>query len=526
MVRANITVPIEYTDELLAVKISEELGFPRCEITAVEIRRRALDLSDKSAPAYKMTVAFSASPEREAGLLKMRKRVTPDPVLSFSLPKRPLGYTPVVVGAGPAGLFAALTLAEAGAAPLLVERGLPVEERRAKVDLFNRLGILDTECNIQFGEGGAGTYSDGKLKYGGMDKYKLSVLSELVKMGADGEILYSTNAHVGTDKLSDIVKKIREKIISLGGKIMFSTRLTDIKVKGGEVVGAVLMTPDGTLRVDTRAVIMATGHSACDSFGILERHGVKMSARGFGIGMRIEHPREYINELVYGKGYSRELPTASYHLVTHLPSGRSVYSFCMCPGGSVVAATSREDCVVTNGMSEHARDGENSNAALLVSVTPEDFGSESALAGIALQRKIEKAAFSAAGGDYTAPVWRISDLLDKKTTSHIGEVTPSYPRGWELVPPGEYLPEYITDSLRAAIRDFDEWLPGFYYPDAILTGAETRSTSPVRVERGEDYQSLTHRGLYPAGEGAGYAGGIISSATDGVRAAEALILNS
>ena len=525
MVRVNIKVPIEYTDELLSVKISEELGFPRCEITSVEVRRRALDLTDKSAPVYKMTVAFSTSPEREAGLLKMKKRVSPDPVLSFSIPKRTLGYTPVVVGAGPAGLFAALTLAEAGAMPLLVERGLPVEERRAKVDLFNKFGVLDTECNIQFGEGGAGTYSDGKLKYGSMDKYKLAVLRELVKMGADEEILYSTNAHVGTDKLSDIVKKIREEIISLGGKIMFSTRLTDIKVREGKIVGAVLEAPEGRLEIDTRAVIMATGHSARDSFRMLECLGVKMTAKGFGIGVRIEHTREYINELVYGKGYSKELPTASYHLVTHLPSGRSVYSFCMCPGGSVVAAASDAGGVVTNGMSEHARNGENSNAALLVSVTPDDFGSDGALAGIELQGRIERAAFKAAGGDYTAPVWRISDFTEKNPTSRIGEVIPSYPRGTATVSPDEYLPEYITDSLRAAIRDFDEWLPGFYYPDAVMTGAETRSTSPVRVERGEDYQSVTIRGLYPAGEGAGYAGGIISSATDGVRTAEALLKN-
>ena len=298
MVRTNITAPIKYDSDLLAEIISGELGFPREEISAVEIRRRALDLSDRSTPVYKMTVAFSASPEREAGLLKMKKRVSPDPGLSFSMPRRHLGYTPVVVGAGPAGLFSALTLARAGTMPILIERGLPVEERRARVDRFNKFGILDTECNIQFGEGGAGTYSDGKLKYGSMDKYKLSVLSELVKMGADEEILYSTEAHVGTDKLSDIVKKIREEIISLGGRVIFSTRLTDIKVRGGEVVGAVIESQGESSVIDTRAIIMATGHSAEDSFRILERHGIRMTPKGFGIGVRIEHPREYINEIV------------------------------------------------------------------------------------------------------------------------------------------------------------------------------------------------------------------------------------
>ncbi len=526
MVRTNITVPIKYDDELIAVTIAEQLGFPRAEITEVKIRRRTLDLTDKSSPVYKLTVAFSASPERESGLLKMKKRVSPDPVLNFRLEHKHLGYTPVVVGAGPAGLFAALTLAKAGAMPLLIERGLPVEERRAKVDLFERLGVLDPECNVQFGEGGAGTYSDGKLKYGSMDEYKLFVLRELVTSGADEDILYSVGAHLGTDRLSDIVKRIRERIISLGGRVLFSTRLADIELRDGAVTGVTLESEEGSYSVPTRSVILATGHSAEDVFRLLERRGAVMTPKGFGIGVRIEHPREYINRLVYGKSCSEELPTASYHLVTHLDGGRSVYSFCMCPGGTVVSAASAEGCVVTNGMSEYLRDGRNSNSALLVSVTPEDFQSDSPLAGIELQRKIEKAAFSAGGGDYRAPVWRICDFMEKNSTSKIGEVTPTYPRGVELSPPEEYLPRYITESLRAAMRDFDEWMSGFYYPEALMTGAETRSTSPVRVERGENMQSLTIRGLYPAGEGAGYAGGIISSATDGVRAAEALLLNS
>ena len=523
VIQTRIDAPINYTSESIANIIADSLGFARAEITTVEIRRRELDLSDKSNPAYKMTVAFSASPEREMGLLKMKKRVFPDPALSFSLPERSFDYRPLVVGAGPSGLFAALALARAGAMPILVERGLPVDERAEKVSLFNKFGVLDPECNVQFGEGGAGTYSDGKLKYGSMDKYKLEVLREFVAAGADGDILYTVGAHLGTDKLSDIVKRIREKIISLGGDVRFSTRLIGITVRDGAVVGATLESQSGRYTIDTRAIILATGHSAEDTFRLLESLGVAMTPKGFGIGVRIEHRREYIDDLVYGKGHGTDLPTASYHLVTHLSSGRSVYSFCMCPGGTVVAAASTESGVVTNGMSEYLRDGDNSNAALLVSVTPDDFSSDSPLAGIELQRMIEKAAFNAAGGNYRAPVWRIGDLMDRNATSRIGDVSPSYPRGFEFISPEAYLPDFITESLRVAMTDFDEWMPGYYQSDAVLTGAETRSTSPVRVERDGQYQSLTLRGLYPAGEGAGYAGGIVSSATDGLRAAEALL---
>ena len=523
MICTRIIVPFKYDGEIIASAIADSLGFGREEIDSFVIRKRELDLGDGSTPRYKMTVAFSASADREAGLLKMKKRVLPDPVLDFVIPKRELSPRPVVVGAGPAGLFAALTLARAGAMPILVERGLSVDERIRKVELFNALGILDPECNVQFGEGGAGTYSDGKLKYGSMDSYKLAVLREFVDAGADEEILYTVGAHLGTDRLSGIVRNIRERIVSYGGEVRFSTKLVGIGVKNGGVCSVNLESPEGAYEIYTDTLVLATGHSAEDVFQLLDNLGVALTPKGFGIGMRIEHRREYIDDLVYGRGHNPELPTASYHLVTHLPTGRSVYSFCMCPGGSVVAAASEHLGVVTNGMSEYMRDGENSNAALLVSVTPEDFGDASPLAGVALQRRIERAAFSAAGGDYRAPVWRISDLLGRNSTSEIGEVTPTYARGYSLVSPTEYLPAFITDSLSAAMSEFDKWLPGYYHPDAILTGAETRSTSPVRVERDTSYQSVSLRGLYPTGEGAGYAGGIVSSATDGLRVAEAIL---
>ena len=423
----------------------------------------------------------------------------------------------------PCGLFAALTLAEAGAHPIVLERGLPVDQRRKKVDAFTRFSVLDTECNIQFGEGGAGTYSDGKLKASALDAYKTKVLSEFIIAGADAEIAYSSTAHLGTDKLSDIVLKIREKICALGGRFIFSARLTDIKIKDGRVSAAVYEKDAVIEEIPTDNIILATGHSARDTFLMLNTLGVPMQARGFGIGVRIEHPREYINHLVYGDSAPDGIESASYRLVTHLKNGRSVYSFCMCPGGTVVPASSEECGIVTNGMSEYLRHGENSNAAFLVSVTPDDFGSDSALAGIELQRKIEKSAFSLTGS-YKAPSIRLADFKEKRKPTELGSVKPTYPIGVELFSPEEYLPEFITESIRESIRDFDEWIPGFDFGEAVLTGAETRTTSPVRVLRTEGYESINIKGLYPSGEGAGYSGGIISSAVDGIKCAEAMLL--
>ena len=339
--------------------------------------------------------------------------------------------------------------------------------------------------------------------------------------GANEEISYSATAHLGTDKLSDIVKNIREKIISLGGEFIFSARLVDIKTKCGRVTSAIYQKDGKEEKIETENIILATGHSARDVFYMLEKMGIPMEAKGFGIGLRVEHPREYINELVYGKSYDSRLETASYRLVTHLKNGRSVYSFCMCPGGSVVAAASEEEGIVTNGMSEYSRMGDNSNAALLVSVTPEDFGGESALAGIEFQRKIERQAYELSNS-YTAPSLSMSALLEGKC-DNTAKTSSTYPCGTSASRIGAYMPDYVEESLRSAIYDFDEWMPGFNYGDAILTGPETRTTSPVRVVRNENYEIPTLKGLYPAGEGAGYAGGIISSAVDGLRVAEVIL---
>lgn len=525
MVKTDIILPTDYNTDTVRAAIAHTLGFDGSEITEVQLVKRSLVIRGGEAPHYRATAAFSASEERERGLLKMRKKVSSYPDYSYTPPAFHGDFRPVVVGAGPAGLFAALTLAEAGARPIILERGLAVEERRRKVDAFNLFGILDTECNVQFGEGGAGTYSDGKLKVGSMDKYKMKVLTEFIASGATEDIAFSDTAHLGTDRLSDIVAHLRERIISLGGEFIYSARLTDITSSSGRLVSLTYTHGGESITLPTQAAILAIGHSARDTLAMLYSRGLPMVAKGFGVGVRIEHPREYINRIVYGDSVSLIPDTASYHLVTHLPNGRSVYSFCMCPGGTVVAAASESGGIVTNGMSEYSRMGDNSNAALLVSVTPEDFGSRHPLAGIEYQRGIEAAAYRLTS-EYRAPVQRLCDLLEDKSTAHLGEVIPSYSRGTEFVRCDEYLPRYITDSLRASFADFNDWLAGYMYPDATLTGPETRTTSPVRILRDEFNMVQGFHGIFPAGEGAGYAGGIVSSATDGIRTAENLIRRS
>ena len=526
MIKTDIKLPINYTDADVRYAVCQTLPVEDSEIREFRFEKRTLNVSDKSNIHYDVALSVEFSHEREAGLLKMRKKVSQSPDYTLNIPTSKMSTRPVVIGAGPAGLAAALILAEAGARPILYERGLAIEERSEKVNLFNTLGILDSECNIQFGEGGAGAYSDGKLKVGSKDKYKHKILEEFVEQGAPEDILYSVGAHVGTDKLKNIVQGLRNKIISLGGEVNFASCLVDIKIQNGKVTGGTVEVGAERRKIDfeTDTLILATGHSAKDSFELLKSKGAVLEPRGFGIGLRIEHPREYINDLVYGKNAPQGLGTASYHLVTHLPSGRSVYSFCMCPGGTVVAAASESGGIVTNGMSEYLRNGDNSNAALLVSVTPDDFESDDALAGIELQRKIERAAFRLAGKDYKAPTQRLEDFKNCRITSNFASVKPSYPRGTVFAKAEEYLPDFVADSIRAAMPDFDAWMPGYDYPDAVLTGPETRTTSPIRVLRTEStYEAFGIQGLYPIGEGAGYAGGIISSARDGVIVAEAIL---
>lgn len=430
---------------------------------------------------------------------------------------------PVVVGTGPAGLMAGLALAQAGANPILLERGKPVSKRRKDVNRLWKIGELNENSNVQFGEGGAGTFSDGKLTTGiKKDAWTRKVLQEFVAAGAPAEILYLAKPHIGTDKLGYMVGNLRRKIMAAGGEYRFETRLTDLIVRDGRLIGVKTVNAQGeTEEIATDCVVLAVGHSARDTFEMLYERGVQMIQKPFAVGARIEHPQSYINKSQYGMVKPRPvLGPADYKLAVHMDSGRSLYTFCMCPGGTVVAAASEAGRLVTNGMSTFARDGENANSALLVDVTPADFGSDHPLAGMEFQRQIEENAFRAGGGLFRAPVQRVVDFLHDRETVKFGEVRPSYRPGVEMADMRAVLPPYVIETMKEGFKKMDRKIRCFSGHDAILTAAETRTSSPIRMLRSpETLQSVSVAGLYPCGEGAGYAGGIMSAAADGLRCA-------
>ncbi len=515
----DITLPPRHNVSQLSFEAAQLLRVPNSTIRKVRIVRRSIDARKKPDVKYNYTIDVQVSGNEEKILRNSRCRkacIAPWTSYKVKPVKNANAKRPVVVGFGPAGMFAALVLAMAGARPIVLERGEDAESRHEKVQKFWQTGELDPQSNVQFGEGGAGTFSDGKLNTGVNNPRIPWVLEQFVLAGAHEEIRYDAKPHVGTDVLLTVVQNLRSKILSLGGEVRFNSQVTGLKTEDGRLTGVELA--DGTV-IDCDHCILAIGHSARDTFRMLEAAGIPMEPKAFSMGVRIEHKQSMVDMTQYGL-LSPDLPPADYKLVSHQEDA-TVYTFCMCPGGYVVAAASEEGGVVTNGMSYADRGGENANAAVLVTVQPRDFPYPGALGGVRWQREIEEKAYRISGG-YHAPAQLFGDFLEGRASTGPGEVRPTYLPGVQWCDLHEVLPARITDNLKKGITDLDKRLGGFASPDAVLTGPETRSSSPVRILRDSDGQSPLC-GLYPAGEGAGYAGGIMSAAVDGMEAAEAVL---
>ncbi|RML33637.1 FAD-dependent dehydrogenase [Pseudomonas syringae pv. atrofaciens] len=524
----ELKLPIDHPEEDLRVALLKHLGIDSGELLDFTLFKRSYDARKKSSElCFIYTIDFQVKDE-EALLRKLAddRHVGPAPDVSYKVVGHaPEGLTerPIVVGFGPCGIFAGLLLAQMGFKPIILERGTEVRQRTKDTWALWRKNVLSPESNVQFGEGGAGTFSDGKL-YSQIKDPKFigrKVLHEFVKAGAPEEILYVSKPHIGTFRLTGVVENMRHQIEALGGEVRFQQRVTDVMIENGQLLGVQLHSGE---QLASRHVILALGHSARDTFRMLHGRGVFMEAKPFSVGFRIEHPQSLIDRARLGKyaGHPK-LGAADYKLVHHASNGRSVYSFCMCPGGTVVAATSEPGRVVTNGMSQYSRNERNANSGIVVGISPEQDYPGSPLAGIELQERLESHAYLLGGSSYEAPAQLVGDFIAGRASTALGSVEPSYKPGVKLVDLAEALPAFAIEAIREALPAFDKQIKGFSLHDAVLTGIETRTSAPLRITRGPTLQSLNTKGLYPAGEGAGYAGGILSAGVDGIRVAEALV---
>ena len=528
----ELRLPIDHAPEDLEAAICKKLAILAKDLIRYEVFKRSYDARKNNVLSFIYTLDLSVKDE-EAVLKRLARdphiRLSPDTryhfVAHFDSHIKPQStLRPVVIGFGPCGIFAALTLAQMGLKPIVLERGKPVRERTQDTWGLWRKKILNPESNVQFGEGGAGTFSDGKLWSQVKDPkfHGRKVLQEFVKAGAPEEILYVSKPHIGTFRLVGVVEKMRKEIIELGGEVRFGQKVTGFEISNHVLQGIHLESGDF---LEADHVVLALGHSARDTFATLHDAGVYMEAKPFSVGFRIEHPQSLIDRTRLGPHAGNPLiGAADYKLVHHAKNGRSVYSFCMCPGGTVVAATSESNRVVTNGMSQYSRNERNANAGIVVGITPDDFPG-GPLAGIEFQRQIESKAFTLGGSNYEAPGQLVGDFLQGKTSTKFGSVIPSYKPGVHLTDLAESLPPYAIEAIREAIPAFEKKIKGFSMHDAVLTGVETRTSSPLQIKRGPNYQSVNTQGLYPAGEGAGYAGGIMSAGIDGIKVAEAIALD-
>ncbi|WP_341581006.1 NAD(P)/FAD-dependent oxidoreductase [Marinobacter metalliresistant] len=524
----ELALPLDHPESALRAAIVERLGIRDADLTDFVVFKRSYDARKKNSEIKFVYIIDLRARNEEAILARFEKdqHVRPAPDTDYHpVAQAPAGLTerPIVIGFGPCGLFAALLLAQMGFRPIVLERGKDVRRRTRDTWALWRNKQLSPESNVQFGEGGAGLFSDGKLYSQIKDPkfYGRKVMHEFVRAGAPDEILYLSKPHIGTFRLTGVVSAMREEIIRLGGEIRFESKVTDLRIRNGRVEGVELASGE---RLDSRYVVLALGHSARETFRMLQRNDVFIEAKPFAVGFRIEHPQSLIDTARLGKYAGHPaLGAADYKLVYHASNGRAVYSFCMCPGGTVVAATSEPGRVVTNGMSQYSRNERNANAGIVVAIHPEEDFPGGPLAGIDLQEALESRAYTLGGNDYCAPAQLVGDFIKGKPSTELGEVEPSYKPGIKLGDLAPALPPYAIEAIREALPAFGKQIRGFDRHDAILTGIETRTSSPVRITRDRvSLQSLNTRGLYPAGEGAGYAGGILSAGVDGIKVAEAL----